>query len=93
MKRYYDDKTNGEVAVLDEYELHTLIVDLNNAWSPQSDEHGRIEHIKIVPTGSSWDPNEFTSELVDKWEQKVNDALSMLRQLDHDIHEDAEYTC
>ncbi len=92
MKRYYDEK-DGEVAVLDEFELHDLIVDLNNAWSPESDEHGQIQHIKIVPRGSSIDPNECTPELVAKWEQKVNDALETLRQLDGEYHTDLEYTC
>ena len=50
---------------------------------------GCIGQIKIRPL----DRDKFAPELVTKWERKLNELVQLLRSMDNEYHEDADYTC
>ena len=88
------------IVELTEYEVHDLLavavasllkscpMDAAN-MIVHDDQCGSIDSIRIVPV----EPDEFTSDLVDKWNKELMGLVDEIRRLDVMFHEDAEYTC
>ena len=77
---------------LDEFELHNILCGMYQemARSFGVDDEDSLGGFKIVPSDEK---GRFTSDLVTKWEQKMNDLLRTFSKNDAEYHDDAEYTC
>ena len=51
---------------------------------------GCISYVKVVPADHG---DEWTPELIAKWNRNMNKLFNLIGELDTDIHDDAEYTC
>jgi hypothetical protein len=77
---------------LDEFEMHDLLCTLGQEIARRLgvEDEDSLGGFKIVPTDKE---GRFTSELVTKWEQKLNDLLKQIYANDSEFHVDAEFTC
>lgn len=92
--KIHEDPTTGEgVVTLDEHELHDVLADmLQNIFRPYLKDQLDAEmplQVVIEPKN----PEYFTPELKQKWEEGLNAFLSTCAGMDATYHDDAEYTC
>ena len=82
------DELGNMAVTVNEYELHDFFAGLYQEIARMFDVHDDdgLEQIVLVP-------EELSSELCNKWEQKINELLKTVRTLDSSYHDDAEYTC
>lgn len=83
-------KDGLKIAYMDEFELHDLLCAAQQALLNKGSDAigGGIDEIQIVPK-----EQDFTQDLVHKWNKRMTKLFQLLGELDTDIHDDAEYTC